>query len=55
MSTIILDFIVKDICFPTSLMAINGTLENRIAEYVDHLREYFINPVVLENAAYGTQ
>ncbi|WKN29699.1 L-fuconate dehydratase [Porifericola rhodea] len=31
---------------------ISGSLENRIIEYVDHLHEHFLDPVVIKNAAY---
>lgn len=31
---------------------ISGTMENRIIEYVDHLHEHFLEPVVIENGAY---
>lgn len=33
-------------------IAISGTLENRITEYVDHLHEHFVNPVVIKNGCY---
>lgn len=33
-------------------IAISGTLENRIIEYVDHLHEHFVDPVVIKNGAY---
>ena len=33
-------------------VAISGSLENRMIEYVDHLHEHFLNPVVVENGAY---
>ncbi len=33
-------------------IAISGSLENRIIEYVDHLHEHFLDPVVIENGAY---
>jgi len=33
-------------------IAISGTKENRIIEYVDHLHEHFIEPVVIKNGAY---
>jgi len=33
-------------------IAISGTMENRIIEYVDHLHEHFIEPVVIQNGAY---
>jgi L-fuconate dehydratase len=33
-------------------ICISGTLENRITEYVDHLHEHFINPVIIKNGNY---
>lgn len=33
-------------------VAISGSLEDRIIEYVDHLHEHFIDPVVIKNGAY---
>ena len=33
-------------------IAISGTMENRIIEYVDHLHEHFHDPVVIKNGAY---
>ena len=33
-------------------ICISGSVENRLIEYVDHLHEHFIEPVVIENAAY---
>jgi L-fuconate dehydratase len=33
-------------------LRISGTLDGRIAEYVDHLHEHFEHPVVIKNAAY---
>ena len=33
-------------------VAISGTKENRIIEYVDHLHEHFYNPVVIKDGAY---
>ncbi len=33
-------------------IAISGTTENRVIEYVDHLHEHFIEPVVIRNACY---
>jgi L-fuconate dehydratase len=33
-------------------IAISGSLENRIIEYVDHLHEHFYDPVVIKNGAY---
>lgn len=33
-------------------VAISGSMEGRIIEYVDHLHEHFIDPVVIERGAY---
>jgi L-fuconate dehydratase len=33
-------------------IAISGTMENRVAEFVDHLHEHFVDPVVVERARY---
>ncbi|MBM1105006.1 L-fuconate dehydratase [Aurantibacter crassamenti] len=33
-------------------IAISGTLEDRIIEFVDHLHEHFYDPVVINNGAY---
>lgn len=33
-------------------IAISGSLEDRIIEYVDHLHEHFLDPVVMKNGAY---
>lgn len=33
-------------------IAISGSMENRIIEYVDHLHEHFLDPVVINNGAY---
>jgi len=33
-------------------ISISGSLENRIVEYVDHLHEHFINPVIIKNGNY---
>ncbi len=33
-------------------VAVSGSLEHRVAEYVDHLHEHFVNPVVIDNASY---
>ncbi len=33
-------------------IAISGTMENRIIEYVDHLHEHFHDPVVIKNGHY---
>lgn len=33
-------------------IAISGSLENRIIEYVNHLHEHFLDPVVIKNGAY---
>lgn len=32
--------------------AISGTKDGRVIEYVDHLHEHFVDPCVIENAAY---
>ncbi len=33
-------------------IAISGSMDNRIIEYVDHLHEHFLDPVVIKNGAY---
>ncbi|GAA3004417.1 L-fuconate dehydratase [Streptosporangium longisporum] len=33
-------------------VAVSGSMENRVIEYVDHLHEHFADPVVIENGAY---
>ncbi|NJB72666.1 L-fuconate dehydratase [Saonia flava] len=33
-------------------VSITGSLEDRIIEYVDHLHEHFLDPVVIKNGAY---
>jgi L-fuconate dehydratase len=33
-------------------VAVSGSLENRVCEYVDHLHEHFIDPCVIRNARY---
>ncbi|MEO9003392.1 MAG: L-fuconate dehydratase [Ginsengibacter sp.] len=33
-------------------ICVSGTLENRITEYVDHLHEHFIDPVIIQNGNY---
>lgn len=33
-------------------IAISGSMENRLIEYVDHLHEHFIDPVRIENGCY---
>jgi L-fuconate dehydratase len=33
-------------------VAVSGTLEDRVIEYVDHLHEHFIDPVVIDRARY---
>jgi len=33
-------------------VAVSGTKEGRVIEYVDHLHEHFVEPCVIENAAY---
>jgi L-fuconate dehydratase len=31
---------------------VSGTTENRVTEFVDHLHEHFVDPVVIKNARY---
>ncbi|KHD79287.1 hypothetical protein MB27_01460, partial [Actinoplanes utahensis] len=33
-------------------VAVSGRLDDRVIEYVDHLHEHFIDPVVIERGAY---
>ena len=33
-------------------IAVSGSLENRILEYVDHLHEHFLDPVVIKDGRY---
>jgi L-fuconate dehydratase len=33
-------------------IAVSGTQENRVTEFVDHLHEHFVEPVVIRNARY---
>ena len=33
-------------------VAVSGTLENRVTEYVDHLHEHFVVPCIVRNGAY---
>ena len=33
-------------------VAVSGTLENRVTEYVDHLHEHFVEPCIVEGGAY---
>jgi L-fuconate dehydratase len=33
-------------------IAVSGTLENRVVEYIDHLHEHFLDPVVIRNGRY---
>jgi L-fuconate dehydratase len=33
-------------------VAVSGTLENRVTEYVDHLHEHFVEPCIIVNGAY---
>ncbi|MCJ7467397.1 MAG: L-fuconate dehydratase, partial [Maribacter sp.] len=33
-------------------IAVSGSMENRIIEYVDHLHEHFYDPVIIKNGAY---
>ena len=33
-------------------VAISGTMQDRVIEFVDHLHEHFLNPCIIRNAAY---
>jgi L-fuconate dehydratase len=33
-------------------VAVSGSLENRVTEYVDHLHEHFVDPCVIDNGGY---
>ena len=33
-------------------IALSGSLDNRVAEYVDHLHEHFVDPCVVVNGHY---
>ena len=33
-------------------IAVSASLEHRIVEYVDHLHEHFVDPVVIRNGRY---
>jgi L-fuconate dehydratase len=33
-------------------VAVSGTKEGRVIEYVDHLHEHFVDPCTIRNAAY---
>ena len=33
-------------------VAVSGTLENRVTEYVDHLHEHFVDPCIVDDGAY---
>jgi L-fuconate dehydratase len=33
-------------------VAVSGTMDGRVIEFVDHLHEHFIDPCTIENAAY---
>jgi L-fuconate dehydratase len=33
-------------------VAVSGTLEDRVTEFVDHLHEHFVDPCIVENGAY---
>ena len=35
-------------------IAVSGSLENRVCEYVDHLHEHFVDPCISKNARYVT-
>lgn len=34
-------------------VAVSGSLENRLCEYVDHLHEHFVDPCIVRNARYA--
>ena len=34
------------------MIAVSGTHEGRVIEYVDHLHEHFVEPVVIEKGRY---
>jgi L-fuconate dehydratase len=34
-------------------IAVSGSLDNRVTEYVDHLHEHFVDPCIVENGAYS--
>jgi len=34
-------------------IAVSGSLQDRVCEYVDHLHEHFVDPVVIRNARYA--
>ena len=33
-------------------IAVSGSLENRVLEYVEHLHEHFLDPVIIRNSCY---
>jgi L-fuconate dehydratase len=33
-------------------VAVSGSLENRVTEFVDHLHEHFVDPCIVENGSY---
>jgi L-fuconate dehydratase len=33
-------------------IAVTGTMERRVTEFVDHLHEHFVDPVVIKDARY---
>jgi len=33
-------------------IAVSGSLENRVLEYVDHLHEHFLDPVIIKDGRY---
>jgi L-fuconate dehydratase len=35
-------------------IAVSGSMENRVCEYVDHLHEHFVDPCIVKNARYMT-
>src|SRR3546814_13432858 len=50
----------SDVCFSDLVqhlsmidyIAVSGTKEGRVIEYVDHLHEHFVDPCVIRDAAY---
>jgi L-fuconate dehydratase len=35
-------------------VAVSGRIEDRVIEYIDHLHEHFVDPVVIRNGRYAT-
>jgi len=33
-------------------VAVSGSLDDRVTEYVDHLHEHFVDPCIVEDGAY---